>query len=252
MELDAIRTEIDKVNEELLRLFEKRMALCGQVAAYKQAHHMEVFVPAREVAILEKVRQLADPAFSEYDLRFFNTLLSLSREHQQKLLEEGNKGNGLPAELQTPGLHLVPLTEKAAAAVFSLTSNPSIMQPPGFPVHRSPEETAEFIREMTGLGCYAYAVLNREQQLIGVCGFIPCRNEDSCMILRILPVSDAELLRLLADAARKFLAVRFLRTDLPVECIPARRLFEQCGFTAGAVYPCPDSDGLRREYRLSL
>ena len=37
MELSEIRPQIDAVNREMLRLFEKRMALCAQVAACKKA-----------------------------------------------------------------------------------------------------------------------------------------------------------------------------------------------------------------------
>ena len=61
MELSEIRREIDQINREMQELFERRMELCGQVAAYKGAHGMEIFVPSREEQILEAVRQRAVP-----------------------------------------------------------------------------------------------------------------------------------------------------------------------------------------------
>ena len=56
MELSQIRQKIDALNADLLRLFEERMRLCAQVASYKQENGMEVFVPSREVEILNRVR----------------------------------------------------------------------------------------------------------------------------------------------------------------------------------------------------
>ena len=60
MELNEIRLEIDRINREMQTLFEERMKLCGQVAQYKGAHGMEIFVPAREEAILDAVRRCGD------------------------------------------------------------------------------------------------------------------------------------------------------------------------------------------------
>ena len=86
MELSEIRPQIDAVNREMLRLFEKRMALCAQVAACKKAQGMEIFVPEREAAILDGVREMAAEGMERFDLAFFEKLMELSREYRRELL----------------------------------------------------------------------------------------------------------------------------------------------------------------------
>lgn len=57
MELAEIRQEIDRIDDEMLQLFCRRMDCAGQVAAYKAAHGMPVLNPAREQQVLDGVRQ---------------------------------------------------------------------------------------------------------------------------------------------------------------------------------------------------
>ena len=90
MTLAEIRPQIDALNRELLTLFERRMALCREVALEKQRTGGEVFVPEREKAILDWVDAAADPALGEYDHCFFETLLSLSRNYQHSILSGGS------------------------------------------------------------------------------------------------------------------------------------------------------------------
>ena len=40
MDLNEIRMQIDQLDQSILHLFEQRMELCQQVAAYKKAHHI--------------------------------------------------------------------------------------------------------------------------------------------------------------------------------------------------------------------
>lgn len=82
MTLAEIRPQIDAVNQEMLALFERRMALCREVALEKQRIGGEIFVPEREKAILDWVDETADPALREYDYAFFVELMRLSREYQ--------------------------------------------------------------------------------------------------------------------------------------------------------------------------
>ena len=52
MELSEIRTKINDVDDELLRLFLERMELSEEVAAYKHEHHLPILNKERERAIL--------------------------------------------------------------------------------------------------------------------------------------------------------------------------------------------------------
>lgn len=43
MDLNALRDEIDSLDKEILKAFEKRMELCRNVALYKKANGMQIF-----------------------------------------------------------------------------------------------------------------------------------------------------------------------------------------------------------------
>ena len=54
MDLAEIRKEIDSTDDEILKLFLKRMELCVGVAKYKKENNMPVFQSKREEEILEE------------------------------------------------------------------------------------------------------------------------------------------------------------------------------------------------------
>ena len=84
MDLTEIRQEIDRIDQELVRLFCARMNLSAQVADYKKANHLPIFVPARERAILQKVAQMAGPEMENYTRVLYSMLFELSRSYQSK------------------------------------------------------------------------------------------------------------------------------------------------------------------------
>ena len=84
MDLTEIRQEIDGIDRELVRLFCARMNLSAQVADYKKANNLPIFVPARERAILQKVAQMAGPDMENYTRVLYSMLFELSRSYQSK------------------------------------------------------------------------------------------------------------------------------------------------------------------------
>ena len=84
MELSEIRQQIDGIDQELVRLFCQRMNLSAQVADYKKANNLPIFVPARERAILQKVAEMAGPEMENYTRVLYSMLFELSRSYQSK------------------------------------------------------------------------------------------------------------------------------------------------------------------------
>lgn len=84
MDLTEIRQEIDGIDQELVRLFCARMNLSAQVADYKKANNLPIFVPARERAILQKVARMAGPEMENYTRVLYSMLFELSRSYQSK------------------------------------------------------------------------------------------------------------------------------------------------------------------------
>ena len=84
MDLSEIRQEIDKIDDELVKLFCARMHLSAQVADYKKANNMPIYVPARERAILQSVAEKAGPEMANYARVMYSMLFELSRSYQSK------------------------------------------------------------------------------------------------------------------------------------------------------------------------
>ena len=85
MELSEIRGQINEIDDQLVKLFAERMNLSAQVAEYKKAHNMPIFVPAREREILLKVAGQAGPEMGNYARVLYSMIFELSRSHQNKL-----------------------------------------------------------------------------------------------------------------------------------------------------------------------
>ena len=86
--LEETRAEIDEIDRWLLELFCRRMEMTADVAEYKSAHGMETYRPEREKEIVDRAAALAGPEFGAYAVRFFNGIMSLSREYQDALRNE--------------------------------------------------------------------------------------------------------------------------------------------------------------------
>ena len=84
MDLNELRLEIDKIDDELVRLFTARMGISAQVADYKKENNLPIFHPGRERAILQKVAEKAGPEMGNYTRVLYSMLFELSRSYQSK------------------------------------------------------------------------------------------------------------------------------------------------------------------------
>lgn len=86
MDLQEIRTEIDALDHELLSLFERRMALCRNVALYKKENNLPIFQPEREKRLLDKIEQEASPELQNAARTMFSVILDISKQLQSRML----------------------------------------------------------------------------------------------------------------------------------------------------------------------
>ena len=84
MELSEIREEINRIDEQMVKLFVQRMGLSSQVASYKKEHNMPIFVPEREREILKKVAEMSGSELGGYTRLLYSMIMDLSRSHQGK------------------------------------------------------------------------------------------------------------------------------------------------------------------------
>ena len=84
MELNELRNQIDTIDDELVRLFCRRMEVAEQIADYKQANNMPILMPAREREKLQDVSSKAGPDMANYTRVLYSMIFELSRSHQSK------------------------------------------------------------------------------------------------------------------------------------------------------------------------
>lgn len=84
MNLSELRDQIDHIDNELVRLFAQRMEMSAQVADYKKANNLPIYVPSREREILQNVAEKAGPEMANYTRVLYSMLFELSRSYQSK------------------------------------------------------------------------------------------------------------------------------------------------------------------------
>ena len=83
-ELAELRTEIDAVDQQLLRLFSERVALVLKVGDIKRERSIAVYDPARERAVLERLGSYAKPPVApETVKRVFERVIDECRRLEQ-------------------------------------------------------------------------------------------------------------------------------------------------------------------------
>lgn len=110
--LEEMRKELDVIDDQISRLFEERMSICDEVAAYKIANGRKVFDRTRENEKLAAVETKVSTDFNKKGIReLFEQLMSMSRKLQyQRLTEAGALGRLAFIELEeldTKGARIV-------------------------------------------------------------------------------------------------------------------------------------------------
>lgn len=97
MDLLELREQIDGIDSDIVRLYEKRMEISKQVAEYKIETGKKVFDKTREEEKLRKVKGLTHNDFNSHGIEeLFEQIMSMSRKLQYQLLAEHGSTNKLP------------------------------------------------------------------------------------------------------------------------------------------------------------
>ena len=87
-ELENARAAIREADEQMARLFLRRMEAVKDVAAYKQSHGLPVMDKKQEQRVLEAgAARVEDAELRAYYLQFLQQTMALSRNYQHRLLE---------------------------------------------------------------------------------------------------------------------------------------------------------------------
>lgn len=114
-DLQQCRAEIDRLDRQIVALFEERMAVCREVGAYKVAHHLPVLDEERERQVLQaKAELLQDAGLRPQVIALFETIMAGSRSLQRRMVTETDpaKAGDLEAYQAMRNWSGQPLTEQ--------------------------------------------------------------------------------------------------------------------------------------------
>ena len=86
-QLEQIRLQINETDEQLSRLFSRRMDLVAQVAKIKETAGLPIYDPQREKRVLEQVSQSVGAEKSPYLRRVYQSLMDASKDYERALME---------------------------------------------------------------------------------------------------------------------------------------------------------------------
>ena len=96
-DLLILRDQIDTIDKQIVKLYEKRMNVCKEVAEYKIETGKKVFDKVREAEKIEKVKAMATTEFDKHAVQeLFEQIMSISRKMQYRLLAEHGCISKLP------------------------------------------------------------------------------------------------------------------------------------------------------------
>ena len=111
--LEELRVQLDGIDNEIARLFEERMKVCGEVGEYKIQSGKKVLDRQRENNKLADVASKVHGEFNKKGIQeLYTQLMSMSRKLQyQKLVEAGALG-------RLPFIAIESLEKEKARVVF--------------------------------------------------------------------------------------------------------------------------------------
>ncbi|MGM9625521.1 MAG: prephenate dehydratase domain-containing protein, partial [Eubacteriales bacterium] len=86
MDLKELRSRIDDLDAQLVRLFDERMQIAADIAAYKQENNLPVADESREREKLTAVASMSDDELRDYVRMLYSYIFDISRSYQNKLL----------------------------------------------------------------------------------------------------------------------------------------------------------------------
>ena len=83
------RAEIDAIDQELVRLFERRMDAVTEIARIKKEHKLPILDQSREDRVLDKVRGMTENrAYADSMEDLFRALMTITKAFETKQNEE--------------------------------------------------------------------------------------------------------------------------------------------------------------------
>ena len=93
-DLETLRKEIDGIDRELVELLVKRMQVTEGIAEWKREQNRPIYDAKREKELLNRVEAMGGDTYGSYIRTLYESLTSLSRTNQHRLLDGTGKTAG--------------------------------------------------------------------------------------------------------------------------------------------------------------
>lgn len=101
-DLEVCRDEIDKIDKELTKLFERRMDVVLRVANYKKQNNLQIFHKGREQEVIKKnLNRLENKDYEKELEKFLNSMMEVSRELQRRKLSDNKEDYSIEKRVVT-------------------------------------------------------------------------------------------------------------------------------------------------------
>ena len=90
MDINELREQIDRIDNDMTRLFQERMRVAADIAEYKRANGKAILDKARERQKLNDIVGRTDEEFKSYMHVLYSLMFELSRSYQGRILNEGS------------------------------------------------------------------------------------------------------------------------------------------------------------------
>ena len=88
-ELENLREKIDAIDKEMIALFEKRMDVVADIAAYKIKNNLPVLNQNREDIVVSKVKStVKNKDYTDGAADLIKDIMEISKKFQQKLISK--------------------------------------------------------------------------------------------------------------------------------------------------------------------
>lgn len=82
-QLEALRQEIDSIDEQIFSLFNQRIAVAKQIGSYKKEHELSVLDSSREDAKRDQVKASVSNELEPYALELLEVLMKAAKTVQE-------------------------------------------------------------------------------------------------------------------------------------------------------------------------
>ena len=90
MDISDYRKEIDRIDKQLINLFEERLEVAKGIAEYKKNNNLPILDPERERQKLYDITSMCREDIASYNSSIFSLLFDISKAYQSKLVESSS------------------------------------------------------------------------------------------------------------------------------------------------------------------